>query len=785
VTGPGRRRGRRIGLAGIVAVSGALCLACCGVASCTLGAPGPQSPSFDPVADPASYVDPFVGTGSGGGFVGNVNTFPGADLPFGMVQWSPDTNSPDPLQPAVGGYAYNGTLIRGFSVTHLSGAGCPAAGDFPVMPYPGAVTLSPLASPSTYTAGFDHRHETARPGYYALRMDDGVGVRLSVTRRTGIAEMSFPPGPTSSVVIDPEGSETVVSAADITVQGDDLVTASATAPPICGGQGSYTVYFAAKFQRPFKSFGVWQGGTLLPGVRATSSTLGGAWVSFAGGGTVTMKVAISYVSVAGALANLAAEQKGWSLERVAKRATADWNSYLGRIQVEGGSSALRRVLYTALYHCLLFPSVFSDDDGHYTGMDDRLHRAVGYPQYTNISEWDVYRSEVPLLALLAPKVADGVVTSMLRDYQQTGWLPRWAYNDVQTNEMGGDSADPIIASAYAMGARDFDARLALDAMVKGATETGTGPDGYVERPGLAGYLAYGYVPYGADALSVGLQTGADTPDSASLTLEYNLDDFAIAKFASALGERSLASKLLARSKSWEKLYDPATGWLAPVEPDGSFPPGWPSGSRDFSMAIERLFHDDGTGQLGFQEGDQEQYTFMVPEDVPALVRLMGGRDAFDKRLEAFFSHLNAGPIAPYDWAGNEPSLDTPWIASLAGSPQISQEVVHRILATLYKDAPGGEPGNDDLGAMASWAVWALLGLYPAVPGEANLVVGTPSFAAERVDLAGGRAISLAASGEGHYVSSVSVNGKVLHKLLLDASAVSKGAYLTVQLSTRR
>lgn len=755
-------------------------------------AASPRRSAHHTGAGPASEVDPFIGTGFGSGETGAIGTFPGADLPFGMVQWSPDTPSTSLTLAVSGGYFYTLDTVDGFSLTHLSGAGCTALEDFPIIPFAGAVTASPYADPTMYESTFSHKTESASPGYYRVTLSDGVEVELTVTDRTGIGRFIFPQGVSPSILVDPEVSQGGFSSGELAVTGDDTLTGSAVAGKFCAGTATYTVHFSAAFESPFSSVGTWDGDTLSAGARDTDGPAPGVYATFApaahGSTTVTMKIGISYTSVANAAANLRAEQHGWDFDAVRHAATATWNHALSRVIVTGGTQAQRHVFYTALYHALLFPSLLSDDDGDYPGLDGRVHVAKGSPQFTNISGWDIYRSEVPLLAMLEPKTADGLVTSLLRDASQDGGsLPRWEFVDVSDSVMGGDSADPIIAGTHAFGATGFDAKKALAAMVHAAdtpaTPAPSGADGYIERPGLAGYLAHGYVP-----TSTGQVTGATSslsPDMASLTLEYAVDDFAISQLAAALGERSVAKKFLARSQNWRKLFDPSTGQMAPKDATGAYPTGWPTESFDLSDTLA-AHGITGVGQFGFQEGNAAQYTWMVPQDLAGLFADLGGRAHATEKLEQFLSQLNAGPTTPYDWAGNEQDLEVPYEGDYSGAPWLTEKVTNEILDQYYPDNPVGEPGNDDLGALSSWAVWSMLGLYPETPGTSVLVTTSPVFSSAEIVLGDGHRLVIRASKDrpgAIYISKMKVDGKVWDRPWLPSTMATQGGTVGFTLVT--
>jgi predicted alpha-1,2-mannosidase len=694
---------------------------------------------------PASLVDPFVGTGASSAVAGDIGTFPGAAVPFGMVQWSPDT-SPDRIEG--GGYSDADTSISGFSLTHLSGAGCPIYGDIPVLPVSGAVPADPGAS----TEAFSHADEEASPGRYRVSLGTPpVEVRLSATTRTGIGQFTFPSAGAADLLFKVSGSANGIIASSVQTSGSNEVTGSVESGSFCGTETTYTLHFVAEFDQPFTSLGVWDDTGLEPGTTACSGswqTACGAWVTFdaPAGRTITMKVGVSYVSVANAAANLAAEDPGWSLSRVQARATRSWNSLLGRIDVRGGSRTEQEKFYTALYHSLLDPSVFSDDNGQYEGFDDRVHNAGRRIQYANFSEWDIYRSEIPLLSMIDPGQVSDMMQSLVNDAEQSGWLPTWTIANDDAGIMNGDSADPIIADAYAFGVRGFDAPAAFRAMLKGATRPGVTPDGVEERQDVTEFNQQGYVQ--ADALSRSdlLAVGG------SETLEYAIDDFAVAQMAEDLGHGSEYRTMMARAQDWQNLFNPATGYVQARQTDGSFPAG--PVFQPYSAILQLA----GVTQEGYQEGNAVQYTWSVPQNLGDLFALMGGGAAATSELDKFFTQLNAGPNVPYDWAGNEPSLWTPWEFDFAGTPWRTQQVVREIADNLYPLTPAGEPGNDDLGAMSSWYVWAALGLYPLTPGTANLVLSSPMFPRSTIHLTGGKVLTLTARGTpGVYVQSAVVS----------------------------
>jgi predicted alpha-1,2-mannosidase len=604
-----------------------------------------------------------------------------------------------------------------------------------------------------------------------------------VTPRTGLASFRYPRSAAAHLVLKVADSANGSAAATFATHGDTEVTGSVTSGHFCGQPDTYTVYFAARFNRPFSGSGTW-GGTSRAAVKVNprssrmsvhgrqrpapapvsehpgiadrgalgghstqgSGVVGGGYLNFntKANPVVKMQVAISYVSTKGALANLSAGARSWSVPAVAAQATAAWNAQLGKISVGGGTLTQRRTFYTALYHALLHPNLFSDANGQYMGFDGKVHTVPpGHAQYANYSGWDIYRSEVPLISLLDPRQAADMATSLLNDDQQGGWLAKWPVANGYTGVMNGDAADPILADISAFAGPHFNIKQAVAAMVHGADGTGKpGQSWYVERPHGQDFSKDGYVPnVAADSIS-------PLPNGASETLEYALADFAISRVAGTAGEAKVAKTFGDGSQNWANIFDKATGYILPRDAHGAFPPSASVGYAGF-------------GQSGFQEGNAAQYTWMVPQNLKALFAGMGGDKAAVARLDTLFKQLNVGPNEPYYWAGNEPGLDTPYAYDSAGAPDKTQATVRRIVNTLYSDTPGGEPGNDDLGAMSSWYVWSAVGLYPQTPGVPMLVTGSPLFPSVSVH-AGANSLVIHApqAAAGHpYVHALRVDGK--------------------------
>jgi predicted alpha-1,2-mannosidase len=699
-------------------------------------------------SDPVTLVDPFIGTGGLATFgdqnEGQTADFPGAAAPFGMMNWSPDT----PTQPTSSGYWYHDTAITGFSMTHVAGAGCPLYGDFDVLPTVGAVK-----DPAHAQQPFTHIGEIASPGYYAVTLGAApIRAELAATPRTGLGSFTFPATAQANILVNVASNQAGVTDSQFQIVSPTEIAGSASSGGFCGMPNTFTVYLAAQFDRPFVAHGTWQGATVTAGSNAARGTHAGGYLTFdtTRDRTVKMRVAISYVSIDGARANLAAEGTSWDVAGVRRTTAAAWRSLLSEVNVNGNTLQERRMFYTALYHVLLDPNLFSDVDGRYTGFDGNVHQdPTGHAEYANFSGWDTYRTTMALQALLVPSQTSDMIESLVHTAQQGGWLPKWPAANGYTGVMGGDAADPLIASAYAFGARGFDTSAALAAMIKGANDTTSAPGQgwYLERPDLGEYLSQGYVTNGHT------NSVSNEPNGASETLEYALDDFAIARFALATGNASIYRQYVRRAANWEHLFNTATGLIAPRGRDGAF-------------EQQPL---TSNGQSGFQEGDAWQYTWMVPQSYGVLVQALGGRAATVAKLDAYLSSLNEGQTLPFAWMGNQPSFGDDWVYLWAGAPYREQLITRELLTALYTPAPDGIPGNDDLGSMSAMWVWEAMGMYPVDVSVRDLELGAPLFTRISIRPPQGPHVEISApqaADDVPYVTSLRVNGTATQKTWL-------------------
>jgi len=704
------------------------------------------------VTSPDSLVNPFIGTGSNSDFSAG-NTFPGADVPHGMLQWSPDTSS----RPVGGGYGYSDSDITGFSLTHVSGTGCEAGGDVPILPITGAVG----SSPGSDDESFSHSNETASPGYYSVAMGNGTSVALTTTTHAGIGQFTFPASTSASLLLKLDDPQTPYVASTLNTAGSDELTGSVTSSGFCEATNDYTVYFAIEFDQDFTTSGTYG---------ATSAGPGGAYVTFGTPSTqttVTARVGISYTSTAEAQANLTAEVSSESFAQVEAAAQSSWTTALDKIEVAGGTSAEQATFYTALYHAEQFPSVISDADGSYRGFDGNVHTVdSGHAnEYADFSNWDIYRSQAQLTALINPQAAQDMAQSILDDYEQGGTLTKWGMNNGETYIMVGDSGVPVLADYYAFGATGFDTSTALSAM-----ETEQTTDTNV-TPGVTYLDSFGFLP--TDSIYGCCHQYATT----STQLEYDIDDFALSAFAGKLGDSAVQTKFQNRAQDWENIYNPSSGYLQPRHSNGRWMDGF-----DASLITSTASND-------FAEGDALTYTPDIPFNIAELASLEGGDSSMVSYLNNVLGgYQGLGSVAGTQAnLGNEPSIEIPWEYDWVGEPYKTQSDVRAIEDQLWSDAAGGIPGNDDLGEMSSWYVWSALGLYPETPGTADLAIGSPLFTEAVVSVgSSGKTLTINAPNAADanpYVQGLTINSASSSLAYLPAADVLSGTTLNFTLGS--
>ncbi|WP_425491652.1 GH92 family glycosyl hydrolase [Luteimonas fraxinea] len=718
-------------------------------------------------------VDPFIGTGGEG------HTYPGATVPFGMVQLSPDTR----IQPRAqaydwaAGYRYDDTSIVGFSHTHFSGTGHSDLGDVLLMPVTGPEKLErgdPEVPGSGYASRFRHDDEIAQPGYYAVTLDDSrVRAELTASARAGVHRYTFPEGTDARVLLDLRTSmydyPGKILWSRLRQMPDGTITGFRETRGWAPGR---QLYFAMRFSRTltghafhntetdiaYKGFAPPGDGS--PGERAQieGRQLVGTFDFGKLDAPLVVKVAISSVDEAGAIANLDAEVPDFDFDRVRTAAKADWTEALSVLDIDAPEPD-RRSAYTALYHTLLGPTLFMDADGRYRGPDQAVHTAEGFAHYSTFSLWDTYRALHPLLTIVQPEKRNAdFVDSLLahRQHSPYGILPVWSFHGQETWTMIGYHAVPVIADAYLKGIRGFDADAALDAMVASAS--------YGPYDGLRQYMGLGWVPIDEEG------------EAASKTLEYAYGDWTIARMAQAMGRTDIARRFDTRAANWRNAFDPGTGFMRAKNRDGSF----------------RTPFDPTASGYGtdYTEGNAWQYSWYVPHDVAGLAAAHGGADALLGKLDAafeaevdpsIFEHMEdiTGLIGWYAH-GNEPSHHVAYLYAYAGQPWRTQARLKTIMDTQYADRPDGLAGNDDLGQMSAWYLFTALGFYPVAPGSGEYVIGRPFLPRATLRLPNGKQFTVIADGleQGHgYIGSATLDGKPLQRAFLRHAEILAGGEL--------
>ncbi|MEV5610682.1 GH92 family glycosyl hydrolase [Streptomyces sp. NPDC052225] len=734
---PGRLRPRALGVVAAAALLGA-----------GLAAPAAQAATDGRLTD---LVNPFIGTENEG------NTYPGAAVPFGMVQFSPDTGHNT-------GYDHSDTHIRGFSTVHLSGVGCGLGGDLPVLPTTGDITSTDYAK---YAAEFSHDDEQASPGSYRVGLKSGIEAELTATKRTGVQKYTFPATDKANVMINAGQSLHKTLHTKVEILDNRTVRTAITGSGFCQDTKPYTLYTITKFDRPFTTSGTWKGDTVTEGAKTSDADAerNGAFVRFdtSKDRTVEATTAISYVDAHGAALNLRTEG-GRSYADVRDAAQAAWEDRLDDVKAQGGGDTLRRTFYSSLYRSFLAPNIGSDVDGRYTGWDQKIHRADGFTYYQNWSLWDTYRTQAQLLSLLAPRESRDMALSVIRIDRDSGWLPKWGYGTVETNIMTGDPVTPFLTNAYQQGLLKGHEEEAYKALKKNADGVPPADSAPVGREANKEYIADGFAPYikGRAHVKPG---DSDYDHGASATLEYALSDAMLGQMAKDLGHDADAARYTERAQNYRKIFDSSTGFFRARDASGAF-----TGPADPAQSE------------GFHEGTSWQYQWLVPQDLPGMVSLIGGKDAANQRLDSFFAYdqLVKDPAktarevwvnGPYDYYNadkynpqNEPDLIAPYTYLSTGQPWKTTDVVHGAL-TLFTDTPTGMTGNDDLGTMSAWNVLSSIGIFPVQPGTDTWGLSTPVF--ERVDVSLDRRyyptgkLTVRAPGTSdtvRYIQSAKVNG---------------------------
>jgi predicted alpha-1,2-mannosidase len=722
---------------------------------------------------PVDEALPLVGTG------GHGHTYPGATVPFGFVQLSPDTHTPtDPWTvegwDACSGYHYPDAWILGFSHTHLSGTGCPDLGDLLILPFTGQInksgTYEPLAA-GRFRSRFSHGKEQAQPGYYRVTLESyDILAELTATAHAGMHRYTFPSSSQGHILLDLVhglGSRSIESS--LNIEGKTLVTGYRRSAGWANGKA---IFFAIECSQPFKGFHLELDGKPLPPDQAEAKgreVRGCLDYETAAGEQIVLRVGLSPTSVEAAEQNLRTEITNWDFDSVYAAARAAWNENLSRILIETPNPNIRQTFYSALYHTMTAPTFYNNADGSHPGPDGRIHATDDFQYYSTFSMWDIFRAEMPLMTLVQPERVNDFVQSMLAFYQESPdhALPMWPLASQETGCMIAYHSVAIILDAYEKGFRGFDAKLAYQAMRDTAMSGRNRQDEYQQS---------GYVPY-----------VKGKTEATSRTLEFAYDDWCIAQMARALGKTNDEELFLKRSQNYNNVWDPKTQFFRSKNADGTF-------HEPFDP--KEVDKDQDVASGSYTEADAWQYMFAVPHDVPGMMALYGGKELFIKRLDQFFNEDSdmvnwridvTGLIGQYAH-GNEPCHHVAYLYALAGAQYKTAERVHQILLTQYDNTPDGICGNDDCGQISAWYVWSSLGLYPVNPASGVYVIGSPLVEKATIQLdpryyKGGTFTIVAhnVSNQNIYVQSARLNGKPLDHPWITYQDIVDGGTLELEM----
>ena len=699
-----------------------------------------------------NYVDPFIGTG------GHGHTYPGATVPFGMLQVSPDNGVSN--WDWCSGYHHSDSIIAGFSHLHLSGTGIGDLADILFMPTNKKVDLTTKTTSRnelSYKSSYSHVNEKATPGSYQVFLKDPkINVELTSSQRTAFHKYTFAKNDKQSLIIDlgfainwDKTLKTGITIEDeFTISGHRFST---------GWAKNQKVFFVAKFSKPIAESVLLANKQIVTGNTAGGETTA-AQLFFQANNSdeLRVKVALSSVSVANAKDNL--DRENASFEKTKSEATQTWNRTLSKIEVETPVDSLKRIFYTAMYHAQIAPVAYSDKSGQYRKEDDQIVTAKDYTAYSTLSLWDTFRAENPLLTILAPDKVSDIVNSMLAYYDTKKILPVWTLYANETNTMTGYHSIPVIVDAYQKGIKGFNAEKAYEAMKATMMQ---------DERGLNFYKKYGYIPYNL------------LDESVTITLEYAYDDWCVAQMAKALGKNDDYQFFLKRSQAYQHLFDPKTGFMRGKSEDGKT---W---NEPFDPK-----HSNHREHTDYTEGNAWQHSWFVPHNVDNLIALHGSNEVFAKRLEQLFTESSeitgnnvsadiSGLIGQYAH-GNEPSHHIAYMFNHAGQPWRTQYWVRHILDTQYNTTPNGLSGNEDCGQMSAWYVFSSMGLYPMNPASGEYEIGSPIFEKATINLEGRKTFVIEAqnvSDKNFYIQSATLNGIEFNQTAITHGQILKGGVL--------
>ncbi|REE80455.1 putative alpha-1,2-mannosidase [Lutibacter oceani] len=693
-----------------------------------------------------NYVNPFIGTDGPG------NTYPGATVPFGMVQLSPDIGIPG--WDRIAGYYYQDFIISGFSHMHLTGTGAGDLYDILVMPTNSKSSKRIKENNFKPFSSFSHDKETASPGYYSVDLlDYGIKAELTTTERTGIHRYTFPKDSLSQIHIDlgyalnwDSPTETYFNVVDnSTIEGYRKST---------GWAKDQRVYFVIKVSKPFESYQLFKNDTLTTSPVTAKNTKIILEYATTEGEQIILKTGISSANIVGAHKSLAIEAPDFNFEVIKQRAEAKWEKELSKIEISTSNETKKHIFYTMLYQSMLAPTLLSDYNSNYKGANDSIIKAEGFDRYDTFSLWDTYRAAHPLYTILHPKRTSDMVNSLLAHYKETGLLPVWSMQGNETNMMIGYHAVPVIVDAYFKGIKNFDVELAFEACFASATDNSRQINEYMEL---------GYVPVDEHHENW----------SVSKTLEYAYDDWCIAQFAKALGKTEAYNEFLKRSENWRNIYDSHSTFMRPKLKNGEF-------VKEFIPKEYSPY---------FCESNAWQYFWSVQHNIEGLTDIIGGKELFEKKLDTMFSLnplpedklpiFSTGMIGQYAH-GNEPSHHVAYLYNYVEKPWKTQELVREILETQYKNEPNGHCGNEDCGQMSSWYVFSALGFYPVNPAQGIYAFGSPIVDAATLNLENGKKFTVETknnSSENRYIQTIELNGKIIERNYIEHTEIMEGGKL--------
>lgn len=693
--------------------------------------------------EPASFVNPFTGTDAHG------HTYPGATLPFGMVQLSPQTRLTG--WDGCSGYHYTDSVIYGFAHTALNGTGVSDYGDILVMPYIG----TPVFDNNQYSSAFDKRSEFAQPAYYRVKLDKpGVIAEMTATPRVGYHRYTFPESELSNIIIDLQHRDRVTDS-QIEIINDREIRGVRRSS---NWAKDMIWFFHMEFSKPFIRSGIAVNDTLIDGIKVARGKNIKAFAGFntKKGEQIEVKVSLSAVDNEGAKLNMESELPGWGFDQIKEDGWKRWNRELSKIEVTGGGKEKKRVFYTALYHTMVQPNLFMDADNRYRGIDRNIHTATDFTNYTVFSLWDTYRAWHPLMTIIDTERSLDFIKTMLNIYEKGGLLPIWELAGNETYCMIGNHSIPVIVDAWMKDIRGFDSSLAIKAMVNSASK---------DHYGLDVYRKYQYIP------------GDKEHGSISKTLEYAYNDWCIAIMARETGDEELYKEYIRRAQSYKNIFCTATGFMRPRMNGGWLTP-----------------FDPTTIDWHFTEANSWHYSFYVPQDLKGLIELHGSREKFAAKIDELFStdakisgmDLKdvTGLIGQYA-QGNEPSHHMAYLYNFAAEPWKTQMRVRQIMDDFFTSKPDGLSGNEDCGQMSAWLVMSAMGFYPVTPGNPEYIIGTPWFPKVKINLENGKSFTIEAknlSKRGMYIKSATLNGKAYNKSFISHKEIMEGGSIVFQMS---